>query len=71
MYAVSAPADPNAASPMLNGAELFTQGPPLPHAYGGFGIVPVGVTAAEAKGWFDTSFVSAVYAGGKLVWPAR
>jgi NitT/TauT family transport system substrate-binding protein len=35
-----------------------------------FEIVPLGVTAAKAKGWFDTSFVSAIYAAGKLVWPA-
>jgi putative hydroxymethylpyrimidine transport system substrate-binding protein len=35
-----------------------------------FKIVPAGVTADRAKGWFDTSFVSDIYAGGKLVWPA-
>ncbi|WNI16015.1 ABC transporter substrate-binding protein [Actinacidiphila sp. ITFR-21] len=35
-----------------------------------FKIVPEGVTADKAKGWFDTSFVSAVYAGDRLVWPA-
>ncbi|MDX6354870.1 MAG: NitT/TauT family transport system substrate-binding protein [Streptomyces sp.] len=35
-----------------------------------FGIVPASVTADKAKGWFDTSFASSVYAAGKLVWPA-
>ncbi|MBM9503032.1 ABC transporter substrate-binding protein [Actinacidiphila acididurans] len=35
-----------------------------------FKIVPAGVTADKAKGWFDTSFVGDIYAGGKLVWPA-
>lgn len=35
-----------------------------------FAIVPASVTADRAKGWFDTSFVSSLYAGGKLVWPA-
>ena len=35
-----------------------------------FKIVPAGVTAAEARGWFDTSFVSDITTGGKLVWPA-
>jgi NitT/TauT family transport system substrate-binding protein len=36
-----------------------------------FTIVPAGVTADRAEGWFDTSYVSAVYAAGRLVWPAR
>ncbi|MEV7344493.1 ABC transporter substrate-binding protein [Streptomyces sp. NPDC093544] len=35
-----------------------------------FEIVPSSVTAAKAKGWFDPSFVSAIYTGDKLVWPA-
>jgi putative hydroxymethylpyrimidine transport system substrate-binding protein len=35
-----------------------------------FGIVPADVTTAKAKGWFDTSYVNAIYAAGKLVWPA-
>lgn len=35
-----------------------------------FTIVPAGVTAERAEGWFDTSFVSSLYAAGKLVWPA-
>lgn len=35
-----------------------------------FGIVPAGVTAAKAAGWFDTSVAGSVYAAGKLVWPA-
>jgi NitT/TauT family transport system substrate-binding protein len=28
------------------------------------------VTADQAKGWFDTSPVTNIYAAGKLVWPA-
>jgi NitT/TauT family transport system substrate-binding protein len=35
-----------------------------------FRIVPADVTADKAKGWFDTSFVSSLYAEGRLVWPA-
>lgn len=35
-----------------------------------FGIVPDGVRADQAEGWFDTSYVSHIYAAGKLVWPA-
>ena len=35
-----------------------------------FKIVPAGVTAAEATGWFDTSPVTNIYAADKLVWPA-
>ncbi|MFI6931829.1 ABC transporter substrate-binding protein [Streptomyces sp. NPDC050287] len=35
-----------------------------------FKIVPAGVTAARAKGWFDTSPVTNIYAADKLVWPA-
>jgi putative hydroxymethylpyrimidine transport system substrate-binding protein len=35
-----------------------------------FKIVPAAVTADQAKGWFDTSLISSIYAGGKLVWPA-
>jgi len=35
-----------------------------------FTIVPAAVTAARARGWFDTSFVSDIYAADKLVWPA-
>ncbi|MEE1837204.1 ABC transporter substrate-binding protein [Streptomyces sp. SP17KL33] len=43
-----------------------------------FEIVPAGVTADRAEGWFDTSYVRDIYAGvgagagtgGKLVWPA-
>ncbi|SDN49267.1 ABC transporter substrate-binding protein [Actinacidiphila guanduensis] len=35
-----------------------------------FGIVPAGVTAAKAAGWFDTSYVSTLYSDGKLIWPA-
>ncbi|WP_329349126.1 ABC transporter substrate-binding protein [Streptomyces sp. NBC_01261] len=35
-----------------------------------FKIVPSGVTAAKATGWFDPSFVKDIYSGDKLVWPA-
>ncbi|WP_405717405.1 ABC transporter substrate-binding protein [Streptomyces sp. NBC_01537] len=35
-----------------------------------FRIVPDSVTADQAKGWFDASFVKDVYAADKLVWPA-
>ncbi|ANS65059.1 NMT1/THI5 like domain protein [Streptomyces lincolnensis] len=35
-----------------------------------FGIVPDSVTAGRAEGWFDTSYVKAVHADDKLVWPA-
>ncbi|WP_333766830.1 ABC transporter substrate-binding protein [Streptomyces sp. IBSBF 2435] len=35
-----------------------------------FTIVPAEVTADKARAWFDTSFVSGVYAAGRLVWPA-
>ncbi|MCW2505022.1 MAG: hypothetical protein JWO79_3306 [Actinomycetia bacterium] len=35
-----------------------------------FKIVPDSVTADQAKGWFDTSPVTNIYAAGKLVWPA-
>lgn len=35
-----------------------------------FKIVPADVTADRAKGWFDTSYVSDIYAADKLVWPA-
>lgn len=35
-----------------------------------FAIVPAGVTAARAEGWFDSSFVNTIYTDGKLVWPA-
>lgn len=35
-----------------------------------FEIVPESVTADQAKGWFDVSFVKKVYEGDKLIWPA-
>jgi putative hydroxymethylpyrimidine transport system substrate-binding protein len=35
-----------------------------------FKIVPESVTADQAKGWFDVSFVKNVYEGDKLIWPA-
>lgn len=35
-----------------------------------FGIVKDDVTVDKAKGWFDTSYVTSIYAAGKLVWPA-
>lgn len=35
-----------------------------------FEIVPSSVTAAKAEEWFDNSFVSGIYSGDKLVWPA-
>jgi len=35
-----------------------------------FKIVPASVTSDEAAGWFDNSYITAIYSGGKLVWPA-
>jgi len=35
-----------------------------------FKIVPSGVTADQAKGWFDVSFVAHIYHGDKVIWPA-
>ncbi|WP_328499831.1 ABC transporter substrate-binding protein [Streptomyces sp. NBC_00457] len=35
-----------------------------------FQVVPDSVTADQAKGWFDTSFVKNVHTADKLVWPA-
>ncbi|HEY0259068.1 MAG TPA: ABC transporter substrate-binding protein [Lacisediminihabitans sp.] len=35
-----------------------------------FSIIPASVTSAKAAGWFDNSFVTAIYDGDKLIWPA-
>jgi putative hydroxymethylpyrimidine transport system substrate-binding protein len=35
-----------------------------------FHIVPDSVTADQAKSWFDGTFVTHLYTGGTLVWPA-
>ncbi|PWJ53622.1 NitT/TauT family transport system substrate-binding protein [Quadrisphaera granulorum] len=35
-----------------------------------YDIVPSTVTPEVAAGWFDNSFVTSVYSGGTLVWPA-
>jgi putative hydroxymethylpyrimidine transport system substrate-binding protein len=35
-----------------------------------FKLIPDSVTAADAAAWFDNSYVSAVYKGTALVWPA-
>jgi putative hydroxymethylpyrimidine transport system substrate-binding protein len=35
-----------------------------------FSIIPASVTASEAAGWFTNRYVSAIYSGGQLVWPA-
>lgn len=35
-----------------------------------FQIVPTSVTAKDAAGWFDNSFITAIYNGNSLVWPA-
>jgi NitT/TauT family transport system substrate-binding protein len=35
-----------------------------------FKLIPAGVTAAEAATWFDNSYVSAIYRGTTLAWPA-
>jgi NitT/TauT family transport system substrate-binding protein len=39
----------------------------LLHQYAG---LPSGVTASEAAGWFDNSYVTAIYRDGHLTWPA-
>jgi putative hydroxymethylpyrimidine transport system substrate-binding protein len=39
----------------------------LLHEYAG---LPAGVTAAKAADWFDNSYITAIYHGGQLVWPA-
>jgi NitT/TauT family transport system substrate-binding protein len=35
-----------------------------------FSIIPASVTASEAADWFTNRYVSAIYSGGQLVWPA-
>jgi NitT/TauT family transport system substrate-binding protein len=35
-----------------------------------FSIVPASVTPAEAAGWFNDSYVKAIYKGDTLIWPA-
>jgi NitT/TauT family transport system substrate-binding protein len=35
-----------------------------------FSIISPSVTADEAAGWFTNQYVSAIYRGGQLVWPA-
>ncbi|PJJ63776.1 ABC transporter substrate-binding protein [Compostimonas suwonensis] len=35
-----------------------------------FSIVPPEVTAEEAAGWFDDSYIQAIYDGDELIWPA-
>ena len=35
-----------------------------------FDIVPATVTGDVANGWFDNSYISAIYSDGKLTWPA-
>ncbi|MFZ4894489.1 ABC transporter substrate-binding protein [Plantibacter sp. Mn2098] len=35
-----------------------------------FAIVPDSVTAEQANGWFDNSFIESIYQDNKLVWPA-
>lgn len=35
-----------------------------------FQIVPASVTSDDAAGWFDDSYITAIYSGDKLVWPA-
>lgn len=35
-----------------------------------FKILPGGVTADQAKGWFDVSVTANIYDGDKLIWPA-
>jgi NitT/TauT family transport system substrate-binding protein len=40
---------------------------PLLRQYSG---LPASITAAQAAGWFDNSFVTAIYHGHQLIWPA-
>jgi NitT/TauT family transport system substrate-binding protein len=40
---------------------------PLLHQYAG---LPASITAAQAAGWFDSSFITAIYHGNQLIWPA-
>jgi NitT/TauT family transport system substrate-binding protein len=35
-----------------------------------FGIIPASVTPAEAAGWFNDSYIKAIYKGDTLIWPA-
>jgi NitT/TauT family transport system substrate-binding protein len=35
-----------------------------------FGVVPASVTAAQVAGWFNDSYINAIYSNGALVWPA-
>lgn len=36
-----------------------------------FDIVPSSVTGEKANAWFDDSFISAIYDGDTLIWPAK
>jgi putative hydroxymethylpyrimidine transport system substrate-binding protein len=35
-----------------------------------FKIIPDSVTSQDAAGWFDDSYIKAIYNGDKLIWPA-
>jgi NitT/TauT family transport system substrate-binding protein len=35
-----------------------------------FAIIPASVTAGQAAGWFTNQYVTPIYSGGRLVWPA-
>jgi NitT/TauT family transport system substrate-binding protein len=35
-----------------------------------FSIIPDSVTAGQAAGWFTNRYITPIYSGGRLVWPA-
>jgi NitT/TauT family transport system substrate-binding protein len=35
-----------------------------------FQVIPASVTTTDAAGWFDESYIKAIYHGDKLIWPA-
>jgi NitT/TauT family transport system substrate-binding protein len=35
-----------------------------------FGIIPASVASAQVAGWFDDSYIKAIYHGDTLIWPA-
>lgn len=35
-----------------------------------FSIIPASVTSQDAAGWFDDSYINAIYKGDTLIWPA-
>lgn len=63
-----AAANPTPGQP-LGGIELANVGAIVDMLHQ-FSIVPATVTAPTAEGWFDDTYITAIYTGGTLVWPA-